>query len=521
MATVLTRFDIWDLNNGLVAEFPVASPPGWDAVSLHYARALQRMGHVAGVADLEVESTWPYSEDPTSYHFQAAMHGTPRWGGGAPPAPADRWWVHCTHASDADGNPVGEPYFLPWHRAYIYWFEVIVRGHVAALGGPDGWALPYWNYSLHDDGGAPWPRSALPWAFCQANLPDGTPNPLFIGDRRKRGLQPTAAGGGPMYLQELTPHYDTAFARSDYDGFNATLDGQPHGPVHVNVGTGDRPVGTRAWMRSTVTASFDPIFWIHHAEIDRFWVAWNATNANPTGDDWRNASADPELATRWNFWRDADIDAPVRTLPGDMVDPEHLGAAFPYSYRYANLPELPAPRPGGVLPGVALAGIAPEDPVNPFEGESEDTVVLGHDAVTATVPLAPAPPAQGLAAAPSRVTLHLEGVAADAPAANYAVYLNYRDADRDTGASVPHYVGLLTSFGAEHKHGGEGHHAPHSRTAGLRYEYDVTDLVAHLDGSGEWDPANASVTFVPTTPPPEDDPEPPNLRVGRIAFRST
>jgi hypothetical protein len=110
---------------------------------------------------------------------------------------------------------------------------------------------------------------------------------------------------------------------------------------------------------------------------------------------------------------------------------------------------------------------------------------------------------------------------ADAPAANYALDLNYRDADRDTGASVPHYVGLLTSFGAEHKHGGEGHHAPHSRTAGLRYEYDVTGLVAHLDGSGEWDPANATVTFVPTTPPPEDDPEPPSLRVGRIAFRST
>ena len=111
-----------------------------------------------------------------------------------------------------------------------------------------------------------------------------------------------------------------------------------------------------------------------------------------------------------------------------MVDPEHLGAAFPYAYRYATLPELPAPRPGGVVPGVALAGIVAEGPVNPFEGESEDTVVLGHDAVTATVPLAAAPPAEGLAAAPSRVTLHLEGVAADAPAANYAVYLNYREA---------------------------------------------------------------------------------------------
>src|SRR6476469_4249514 len=118
MATVLTRYDIWDLNNGLVAEFPVASPPGWDAVSLHYARALQTMGHVAGVADgdVEVESTWPYSEDPTSYHFQAAMHGTPRWGGGPPPAPADQRRVHCPHSSAADGDLAGHPYILPCHR---------------------------------------------------------------------------------------------------------------------------------------------------------------------------------------------------------------------------------------------------------------------------------------------------------------------------------------------------------------------------------------------------------------------
>ena len=45
MSTVLvTRYDIWDLNNGKVSAYPVAKPPGWDDISLYYAKALQKMG---------------------------------------------------------------------------------------------------------------------------------------------------------------------------------------------------------------------------------------------------------------------------------------------------------------------------------------------------------------------------------------------------------------------------------------------------------------------------------------------
>ena len=56
------------------------------------------------------------------------------------PSAADRgrFWRACQHNSW---------FFLPWHRMYLHFFEKIVLGHVIRLGGPEDWALPYWNYS--------------------------------------------------------------------------------------------------------------------------------------------------------------------------------------------------------------------------------------------------------------------------------------------------------------------------------------------------------------------------------------
>ena len=41
------------------------------------------------------------------------------------------------------------------------------------------------------------------------------------------------------------------------------------------------------WMGSFFTAGLDPIFWLHHANIDRLWQVWldqDPANVNPTGD---------------------------------------------------------------------------------------------------------------------------------------------------------------------------------------------------------------------------------------------
>jgi tyrosinase len=201
---------------------------------------------------LAMTQRWKYSTNPCDYFFWAGMHWWPgedwQWWRGLIPPPLNEYWGHCTH-----GAAQVEQYFLPWHRIYIYFYEVIIRGHVKDLGGPDDWALPYWNYSYKDPGdpSPPWPRARLPWVFCQEKLPDGSGNPLYVDDIKVRGLQPTWPSGpqqgATMYLVNTTPPYAAAYGNAIYqdpnnesDGFNPTLDGTPHGMVHVDTGTGSQ-----------------------------------------------------------------------------------------------------------------------------------------------------------------------------------------------------------------------------------------------------------------------------------------
>ena len=521
--TMLTRYDIHDLNAGLVPDYPLKN--GWDDISLYYAKALQKMGYKQNPAPGDnVETMWTFSQKPTDYYFQAAMHWTPKYPG-TPPPPQDRWWNHCTH--EAGKTPAAESFFLPWHRAYIYWFEVIIRSYVADLGGPDGWALPYWNYSYYDasDPNGPWPRAKLPDVFTKPKLPDGTGNPLYIPDRAKRGLQPG------FFLRVTTPYYYQAYGSSDYIFFNQNLDFQPHGVVHGNVGVGEAPGSPTGWMQSTIPASFDPVFFLHHSEIDRFWVGWltQPGRSNPTDPGWLNATNDPEYNRRWNFWRDGNINNVINVYPEDMVDNEHLGPKFPYSYRYATMPQIPAPRPPGpqarqtleaapaAEPAAQLA--SPLDLVNAQLAASEGPVKLGPEPVTALVPLSEEaePQLAALDAAPEEpplVVLHLDGISAKQPAGNYEVYMNYPDADKETAGEVPHYVGVLPSFGAEHG-GHEGHEH------GLSADYDITEIVSHLRQAGDWDPSKASVTFVPVSPLDPEHLKAAEMTVGSMSIHSS
>ena len=536
----LTRYDITDLNNGEIAGFPVEDPPGWDAISLFYARALQRMGWnesangdappapenpdndpVPGTPN--VANTWEYSENPDSYFFWGAMHWWPGndweyWNADAP-SPQNEYWSHCTH-----GPASVEKYFLPWHRAYIYFYEVIVRSKIAELGGPENWALPYWNYSYHDPSNpsTPWPRSRLPWVFCQPQLPDDSGNPLYL-DETRRGLQPTRPDGQPMFLSTGTPYYADAYGQQSWEpaspnqGFNRTLDGRPHGAVHNDVGNGDGLISPTGWMQNTQTAGFDPIFWLHHAEIDRFWVGWNAAGGQDpnqqTDPNWLIAADDEVGGTpvvgRWNFWSDGNIDNVVVVHPVEMLDPANLdGGKFPYSYEYQNLPTVPAPRQGGraivaeAVPRVAVA-VAPAAPVPTAPqreiASSDEAVEVGHEPVTTQLSLADEAPrllrALDLGAeeeGPRRVVLQLGGIVTKSPPGNYETYLNNPDVDRDTAGEVPHFVGLFSAFGANHRHGGKGHEHQH----GVSASYDITDLVAYLRANREWDESSVRVTFV-------------------------
>lgn len=79
---------------------------------------------------LEVMMSRPAS-DPTSFRFQANIHGT--YDNMTTPAEMQSW-NNCEH---------GSYYFTSWHRMYLYFFDRILR---AASGDPN-LVLPYWNWT--------------------------------------------------------------------------------------------------------------------------------------------------------------------------------------------------------------------------------------------------------------------------------------------------------------------------------------------------------------------------------------
>jgi tyrosinase len=230
--------------------------------------------------------------DPTSWRYQAAIHDYVRdndpfaassdklpSGSVSPTRRGDqgKFWGQCQH---------GTSFFLPWHRMYLHHYERIVMGHVARLGGPSDWALPYWNYSASDA------ARRLPEPFRSATLPDGSTNHLSITERDPRansgGDFSTATDTSLACLREssfeaATRSFGGPRTRFSHFGNGGVLEGTPHGMMHVRV------AGPTGFMRDFTKAPLDPIFWTHHCNIDRLWEVWlqrNAAHTNPTASAW-------------------------------------------------------------------------------------------------------------------------------------------------------------------------------------------------------------------------------------------
>ncbi|WP_146588835.1 tyrosinase family protein [Puniceibacterium confluentis] len=163
--------------------------------------------------------------------------------------------------------PHGNWFFLPWHRAYLAQFEEVIRG----LSGDDSFVLPYWDWSRNPQIPAPF------W---------GSGNALNHPRTATASTNMTAEFVGLDVIEvimEKTDFEDFGSLKASAPfggtgGGTTQLEGSPHNSVHGTIG-GD--------MQSFLSP-LDPIFWLHHCNIDRIWASWNAAgNAN---------SADPDLA---------------------------------------------------------------------------------------------------------------------------------------------------------------------------------------------------------------------------------
>lgn len=181
-----------------------------------------------------------------------------------------RNWTRQAQIHD-DFCPHGNWYFLPWHRAYLYYFETIVR----ELSGFAEFALPYWNWT------------------CAPNIPGhffGNNNSLVDNTRTKTASSviPTSITGAALLEDILAiPDFSTFGSfpstglRSGGGGYGE-LEGTPHNLMHGWIG------GNMGSFMSPL----DPVFWCHHNMIERCWWDWNITQGknNPSDPAWGNMS---------------------------------------------------------------------------------------------------------------------------------------------------------------------------------------------------------------------------------------
>lgn len=203
----------------------------------------------AGVAKMKSYSTID-PDDPRGWNYWSSIHGR------RSPAPAglERIYSQCDHTYQG----YVAQHFLSWHRAYLLFFEATLQAAAGAAGETTAFQLPYWNWYADGD---------LPTIFTTG---DAQSNPLWH-ERVSTSLDPQSLDTAFFDKKGLLPATFSQWGQS----FSVPLEMNPHGSVHGVIG-GD--------MGSIQTSARDPIFWLHHANIDRLWTAWiqrGAGRANP------------------------------------------------------------------------------------------------------------------------------------------------------------------------------------------------------------------------------------------------
>jgi tyrosinase len=395
---------------------------------------------------------------PESWTWAANTHGIPR---GTRPRPS---WGQCAHASR---------FFLPWHRAYLAWFE----GTIRRLTGQDDWALPYWDYS---DPSRPETRT-LPVEFTVKSRTvagDASANPLFVPGRSPAAL-PLADVDVAAALSEVAFVKDlptVGFGGADRDGYFGLVESLPHNYVHVDIG---------ALMESPATAGQDPIFWLHHANVDRLWEVWRALPGSIGLTDPGAATA--LLVTQWEsavFWF-GDERSPATYTMADVEDlnSEKMGYTYESIQVPADLARVIADargdgRPGGG--GIPLddTGRGWEPVAASFNLDSGEERNLQFETGPRGVDDSP----------PAGLILELAGVRSTNPHTAYVVEV------RSAPAAEAHVGGRVSTFGL----------AGTPDTEERNYLVDASSLLPDLLAEG-WTGGQLTVRLVPDSERPDSD----------------
>lgn len=174
-----------------------------------------------------------HTDDPNGEQFWADKHGFAPPDGTGP----------CEHANELI-------YF--WHRAFLVRFEKVLQDSDPPV--TKDVMIPYWDWTLKPTG------KRYPKAF------EDQASALFHADRATADQAfPPVDPGEVDALYGLQSFADFAGKPKPLGGKGA-LESQIHDFVHGTYIAGDN--------RSTLKAARDPLFWSHHANLDRIVAIW-------------------------------------------------------------------------------------------------------------------------------------------------------------------------------------------------------------------------------------------------------
>ena len=410
---------------------------------------------------------------------------------------------HCVH---------GSPDFFHWHRHYITQYELIC-GHL--IGNPT-FALAYWDWTA-DTGKIPDPFYDLD--FLNVSYwkdPSGAQSPKWGGLVDTIGTRGLSKGEGlqdrdrPGRINFIASFIHDIQGNSRYDLYQRGVEDQAHGTAHGVVGANaDGPLNGH--MASGMSP-LDPIFWLHHCNVDRLWEEWNAAgNTTP-----------PMSQTYQNHFCNVD-GKPITANAAGALDATKLGFRYQRSELAVALAPAPrAPAVGAPAPGAARPAAMPAEPVQKQLRESQ--VVIQERAIgtrsngaTATVGVPTAIPvaatgatsvllsqrtfrtlnSQGqkhLSAEGGRVLLRLNGVSIDKESGVVLVnvFVNHPDVTAGTPSTDPHFAGAFSMFG----HGGHAGHSVGGQD-GTTIIVNATKVLIHLLQADRFGNEQISVQLVP------------------------
>lgn len=359
-------------------------------------------------------------DDPLSWYYQGAIHWIPDTINNNKLCESYHTyvdkkvaWDNCTH------TPSGKEklHFLAWHRLYIYHFEKIVR----KLSGYQDFALPYWGYTNN-------------------NPKDRYMHPIFR-DKTSALYEPCrfdSLNNGQPLTGEIERSLDLTklMSYTSYDMFCYNINASPHGAIHDYIGHGNDPEGK--FFKNTITgkvtedglmgwvptAGFDPIFWMHHSNIDRIWQQW--TN-----------SQNGQLITLEE----------LKSIPWDYVFFDENGKKVVYTmedlikilytmdYDFDDTPVKTKPQSDIITKARPLSIIGQASPKKEVNSQITDAVTIKHNTSILT-------------SSRAKVVLEVKVSFTKRPKGVYEVYVNNTSKTPSTKQSE--FAGFMTFFGADH-----------------------------------------------------------------------